>query len=305
MKIIYVDVDTLRPGPHRALRLPPRHHAEPGRDGRARASSSTATTVSDSPCLPSRTALTSGQFGITNGVVGHFGDDARFRLDAGHAPRPGRPLLGQALASAGYLCASVSSFAERHRAYFFLGNFRETMQVTPQIGDEPADPINDAAIDWIEQHRDVEDWYLHLTYWDPHTDYLQDPCVDRAGGCGRTAPRRGPTRQAIDRHVAEIYGPRSAVDLHYANGARPVARSAQHARRDPHPRRLRAPHQRLRRRHPLLGPRVRPAAPRPRRDLGLTDEVAIVVCPTTASHSASSACTPSTGWPPSRSTTCP
>ncbi|WP_258935454.1 sulfatase-like hydrolase/transferase [Nesterenkonia pannonica] len=44
---------------------------------------------SDSPCLPSRTALMSGQFGITNGVVGHAGSAARFRLDSGHRPQSG------------------------------------------------------------------------------------------------------------------------------------------------------------------------------------------------------------------------
>lgn len=216
MKIIYVDVDTLRPdhtGPYGYPR-----DITPNLDEMARESVVFDNYyVSDSPCLPSRTALTSGQFGITNGVVGHFGDDARFRLDAGHAPRPGRPLLGQALAGAGYLCASVSSFAERHRAYFFHGNFRETMQVTPQIGDEPANLINDAAIEWIEKHREVEDWYVHLTYWEPHTDYLQDPCwAEKAAAAGPV--QEWPDQQAIDHHVAEIYGPRSAVDLHYANG---------------------------------------------------------------------------------------
>lgn len=218
MKIIYVDVDTLRPdhtGPYGYIRP-----ITPNLDEMA-ASSVVFDRYycSDSPCLPSRTALTSGQFGMSNGVIGHFGDDARFRLDSGHAPQPGRPLLGQLLGGAGYLCGAVSSFADRHRAYFFLGNFRESMQVTPQIGDEPANLVNDAAIDWIGRHRDVDDWYLHLTHWEPHTDYLQDASwTERAAASGPTPP--WPDQEAIDRHVSEVYGPRGALDLHYADGPR-------------------------------------------------------------------------------------
>ena len=217
MKILYVDVDSLRPdhtGPYGYDRNITPHLDQ-----------MTETSVmfdryycSDSPCLPSRTALTSGTHGITNGVIGHFGDDARFRLDAGHAPHPTRPLLGQALNAAGYTCAAVSSFAERHRAYYFMGNFRENVQVTPDMGDEPADMITDAALAWIERHRDVEDWYLHLTYWDPHTDYLQDEEWTAKAAAAGPAPA-WPDQETIDAH-AEIYGPRSALDLHYSGGPR-------------------------------------------------------------------------------------
>ena len=169
MKIIYVDVDSLRPDHTGAYGYG--RNITPNLDEMAKSSVIfDRYYCSDSPCLPSRTALTSGQHGITNGVIGHFGDDARFRLDAGHAPHPHRPLLGQALNMEGYTCAAVSSFAERHRAYYFMGNFRENVQVTPDMGDEPADMITDAAVDWIEKHRDMENWYLHVTYWDPHPD---------------------------------------------------------------------------------------------------------------------------------------
>ncbi|MCQ0015388.1 sulfatase-like hydrolase/transferase [Actinomadura madurae] len=99
MKIIYVDVDTLRPD-----------HTQPYGYRRPITPNLAALAergvrfdryyCSDSPCLPSRTALTCGQFGITSGVVGHAGEAARFRLDAGHRPEPGRPLLGQALTRA-------------------------------------------------------------------------------------------------------------------------------------------------------------------------------------------------------------
>ena len=133
-------------------------------------------------------------------------------------PHPDRPLLGQALNMAGYTCAAVSSFAERHRAYYFMGNFRENVQVTPDMGDEPADMITDAALDWIEKHRDVENWYLHVTYWDPHTDYLQDESWTAKAAASGPAPA-WPDQEAIDGH-AEVYGARSALDLHYSGGPR-------------------------------------------------------------------------------------
>lgn len=215
MRIIYVDVDSLRPdhtGPYGYQRS-----ITPNLDRLAQdATVFDNFYASDSPCVPSRTALTSGQFGITNGVVGHFGDSARFRIDLGHETEPERPLLGQHLGNHGYLTAAVSSFAERHRAWYFLGNFRESIRATPDVGDEPADIVTDRALEWIEKNKDLEDWYLHLTYWDPHMDYLQDQeWTDAAAASG--PPPAWPDQGAIDGH-AEVYGPRSALDFMYSDG---------------------------------------------------------------------------------------
>lgn len=213
MRIIYVDVDTLRPdhtGPYGYQR-----DITPNLD--TMVSDSVRFDryyCSDSPCFPSRTALTSGQFGITTGVIGHAGEGARYRMDAGHGPHPERPLLGQWLGMHGYYTAAVSSFAERHRAHFFLGNFRESIRATPEVGDEPADVVTDRAIDWITRHREDDNWYLHLTYWDPHTSYLQNPeWTERAAASG--PPPEWPDQAAIDGHQ-EVYGPHSARDLHFA-----------------------------------------------------------------------------------------
>ncbi|MGF6881312.1 arylsulfatase A-like enzyme [Nocardia sp. GAS34] len=135
-------------------------------------------------------------------------------MDTGHAPQLPRPLLGQYLGLCGYYTAAISSFAERHRAHYFLGNFRESMRATPEFGDEPANAVTDKAIEWIAGHQDEENWYLHLTYWDPHTDYLQDrEWTERAAAAG-PAPA-WPDQAAIDAHQ-DIYGPRTARDLHYA-----------------------------------------------------------------------------------------
>ena len=96
MRIIHIDVDTLRAdhttpyGYHR----PTTPHLQKPAD---KSVTFDRCHCSDSPCLPSRTAPTSGQFGIANGAIGHFAPATQFRPDAGHGPEPDRPLLGQRL----------------------------------------------------------------------------------------------------------------------------------------------------------------------------------------------------------------
>ncbi|MEV6072401.1 sulfatase [Nocardia sp. NPDC052001] len=215
MRIIYVDVDTLR-----ADHTTPYGYHRPTTPNLQRLADKSVVFdryyCSDSPCMPSRTALTSGQFGITNGVIGHFGQAAQFRLDAGHAPEPDRPMLGQALQFGGYYTAQVSVFAERHRAYYFHANFRESIRATSNWGDEDAADVNRAAIDWIRRHADEDNWYLHLTYWEPHTNYTQP--VEWTEKMADSGPVQAwPDAETIAAH-AEIYGPRSALDLNYSLG---------------------------------------------------------------------------------------
>lgn len=217
MRIIYVDVDTLRPDhtqPYGYQRL-----ITPNlMDLASRSVRFDGCYCSDSPCLPSRAALSSGQFGITNGVIGHFGRAGQFRLEPGHGPDAFRPLLGQRLQQHGYYTAAVSMFAERHRAYWFCGNYREIVRASGELNDEEAPDVNRVAIDWLRRHGAGEDWFLHVHYWEPHTDYLvSEEWVRRAAESGPPPP--WPDEQAIQAH-AQVYGPRSALDLHYTGAPR-------------------------------------------------------------------------------------
>ena len=80
MRLLYIDIDTLRCdhlgcyGYHRAT--------SPNID-RIAADALVFENVyaSDVPCLPSRTALLTGRFGIHNGVVNHGGTDADPAID--------------------------------------------------------------------------------------------------------------------------------------------------------------------------------------------------------------------------------
>ncbi|MWG33821.1 sulfatase [Halomarina oriensis] len=131
--------------------------------------------VSDSPCLPSRTALATGRHGIDTGVVTHFGEGQWYdNPGSGHDPDPDRPLAFQHLAQHGVRTASVSSFTQRHMAYHFAAGFQESIQPTAETGllaVEDASDVTDAALTWLGSHATEDDWLLHVNYWDVHHPY--------------------------------------------------------------------------------------------------------------------------------------
>ena len=112
MRIVYFDIDTLRPdhlgtyGYHR--------DTSPGIDEFARRGARFESCyVSEAPCLPSRTALFSGRFGIHNGVVGHGGAAAHMRYPGdGHVTDPEALPLPMVLSRAGYKTATFTTFAQ-------------------------------------------------------------------------------------------------------------------------------------------------------------------------------------------------
>ena len=172
MKIVYFDIDCLRPdhlgcyGYHR--------ETSPNIDAiAARGLRFDGVYASDTPCLPSRTALFSGRFGVHTGVVGHGGsgaDPAPEGAGRGFNSMIGRTSWPRALRDAGFFTASVSPFAERHGAYHFYAGFNEIIN-TGRRGLEIADEIGEAAIAWIDRNRHRDRWFLHVNFWDPHTPY--------------------------------------------------------------------------------------------------------------------------------------
>jgi arylsulfatase A-like enzyme len=172
MRILYVDVDTLRPdhlgcyGYHR--------RTSPNIDALAAGSLVFENVhASDVPCLPSRTAWLTGRFGIHNGVVNHGGTDADPAIDGadrGFWSRLHIDSFPSRLQAAGFHTVSVSSFAHRHSAFHWHAGFDETYNVG-KIGLETADEVLALAADWLHRRGSQDHWFLHVHLWDPHTPY--------------------------------------------------------------------------------------------------------------------------------------
>lgn len=128
MKVLFVDIDTLRPD-HMGCYGYGRN-TTPNIDQVAKEGVRFDNYYcSDAPCLPSRAALVSGNFGIKNGVVGHGGTAAdRFNEGITREFQDNRDLWNfhNIFRRAGLYTASVSTFPERHSAWWFLAGFQES-----------------------------------------------------------------------------------------------------------------------------------------------------------------------------------
>lgn len=128
---------------------------------------------SDAPCLPSRASLISGMFGIKNGAVAHGGAVAD-PLNIGTRRDFTNPLdegnLHNIFRRAGYHTASISTFPERHSAWWFNGGLKECYNVGGG-GMESGEEVLPVALDWLDRKGHEDNWYLHVHLWDPHTPY--------------------------------------------------------------------------------------------------------------------------------------
>ncbi len=212
MRILYLDIDTLRPdhlgcyGYHR--------NTSPNIDRLAAEGTRFCNYyTSDAPCLPSRAALMSGQFGIHNGAVNHSGTAADRRLDG--ATRGFRDQL-YTDSLPGWLAAElklhtcyIGGFGARHALWSFYAGFREIHDTGLQ-GMESAEQVTPAVIEWMDRNAEKENWFLHVNYWDPHTPY-------RAPAGFGNPFENDPlpawySQELIDRHM-KIPGPHTIQDI--------------------------------------------------------------------------------------------
>ncbi|MEM9490502.1 MAG: sulfatase-like hydrolase/transferase, partial [Myxococcota bacterium] len=159
MRILYLDIDSLRPdhlgcyGYHRQTSPSIDRIAAQG----VRFSNVYA---SDTPCLPSRSALFSGRFGIHTGVIGHGGSAADPFVEGperGFGSLLSRTSWMRCVRNAGLHTVAISPFAERHAAWHFYANFNEVHN-TGRRGLEAADEIGPVAVDWIRAHGQRDSW---------------------------------------------------------------------------------------------------------------------------------------------------
>jgi choline-sulfatase len=172
MRLLYFDVDTLRAdhlgcyGYHRAT--------SPAIDAvAAEGVRFDNLYASDTPCLPSRSALCTGRFGIRNGAINHGGAAADPVIDGADRwfqSRHGLTSWARRMGFAGVRTVTISSFAERHSAFHWYAGFAEAYN-PGLMGMETADQVISTALDWLRRNGERDDWFLHVHVWDPHTPY--------------------------------------------------------------------------------------------------------------------------------------
>ncbi|MGF1448836.1 MAG: sulfatase [Opitutales bacterium] len=172
MRILYVDIDSLRPdhlgcyGYHRNTSPNIDRIAEQG-------VRFTNCYTPDAPCLPSRTALFAGRTGFHTGVVNHGGTASQPFIegpDRQFRDRFGLTSFIQQLKYKGLYTCTISPFGERHSAWHWYAGFREILN-PGEGGMEGAEQVSPLAVDWIERHAQQDNWFLHMNFWDPHTPY--------------------------------------------------------------------------------------------------------------------------------------
>jgi arylsulfatase A-like enzyme len=211
LRIIYFDIDTLRAdhlgcyGYHRATSP---HIDAIAADGMVFEN----VYASDVPCLPSRTALSTGRFGIHNGVAGHGGTAASPFPEGRH--RSFRSVDADEswfslMQDVGMWTASISTFAERHSAYHFLAGLNESFNLGRR-GLETADRVSAVAIDWLQRNVEREQWFLHVHMWDPHTPYRTPASF---GDPFRDEPTPAWLTEAVRQRHWALPGPHSAQEI--------------------------------------------------------------------------------------------
>ena len=172
MRILYVDVDSLRPDHLGCYGY--ERNTSPTIDGLAEAGTRFENVyASDTPCLPSRTALFSGRFGVHTGLINHGGINADPRplgSERGFRIATGFESWMTALGEAGYHTATISPFPKRHAAFHVLAGFDE-LRDPGGTGRTRADEVIPYAEEWLERNAADDDWFLHVNFWDPHTEY--------------------------------------------------------------------------------------------------------------------------------------
>jgi arylsulfatase A-like enzyme len=226
MRVLYLDLDSLRYD-HLGCYGYPRP-TTPNLDRLAREGVRFRNVfAADTPCVPARASIFTGQRGIRTGLVTHgpraqqvgrFGPPAprgrsqqelvaAFSEDGlGWPPRGSSvPLvhqyLGSRLRSAGLRTAAVSTFGEQ--ATWFTRGWQTLLRPRPDVATQQvlAEDVSDAAVAWLREHA-REDFFLYVHYWDPHIPYhAPRRYVDQML---THPPPEWPTDEQVKREVAEV-----------------------------------------------------------------------------------------------------
>ena len=170
MRILFIDIDTLRPDHMGCYGY--KRNTTPNIDKIADIRFNNYY-CSDAPWLPSRAGLISGMFGLRHGAVGHGGTCGDRRLSG--APRDFNDQYDldnfhNIFKRAGMKTVSISSFPERHSSWWFNAGIDEVYNTGGQ-GMDSGEQVLPLAMDWLERHGTEDNWFMHVHFWDPHTPY--------------------------------------------------------------------------------------------------------------------------------------
>ena len=174
MRILYIDIDSLRPDHLGCYGYTRATSPNIGRHSPGKASVSRI--ISRPMHRASRRVLrfTLGRFGIQTGVVvGHGGTAASPRIQGpnrGFTDSFGEQGLARQLQLRGLHTAMISTFGQRHGAHWFYAGFNEIHNNGQGRHGIRSSCMGSRRVR-LERHAASDKWFLHVNFWDPHTPY--------------------------------------------------------------------------------------------------------------------------------------
>ncbi|MFE5321931.1 sulfatase [Paenibacillus sp. NPDC056579] len=213
MRIIYLDIDSLRPDHMGCYGY--NRNTTPNIDSIAsKGVRFNSCYCASSPCVPSRASFVSGRFGINHGALTHWGPGGEFQYPEGDGHSREVPFFTRYLREAGMKTVTFSSFGDRHHAWWYFAGWNEVHTHSLKEGNENADEVNDAVIPWLKQHGKEDNYFLHIQYWDPHTFYTYP--IEYMEQWKDTPVKPFPDEAAIASQQKDSF-PRSATFLHWGD----------------------------------------------------------------------------------------
>ncbi|WP_330999637.1 sulfatase-like hydrolase/transferase [Cohnella fermenti] len=125
MRIIYLDIDSLRPDHMGSYGYP--RNTTPNLDIIAdQGARFNHCYCASSPCVPSRASFMSGRFAQNHGALTHWGPGYDFYYPEGDGHSLKYPFFTRHLREAGYKAVTFSSFGDRHHAWWYFAGWNET-----------------------------------------------------------------------------------------------------------------------------------------------------------------------------------
>jgi arylsulfatase A-like enzyme len=160
MNVIFISLDTFRADRIGALRNG--RSLTPNLDKIAEAGARfTNAFANDIPTQPAHTAVMTGRYGISNGVLSHFAIAETLSDNVMWLPSVVR--------NSGYRTAAVDHLFLM-RDWFARGY--ESYISPPGRSRSPAHVVTDLALKWIQDSLDGTPFFLFIHYWDPHVPYV-------------------------------------------------------------------------------------------------------------------------------------